>query len=253
MISNTASSSGGGADKTTLYNCTVAGNVAGSFAGGVNGATLYNSIVYYNSAPSSSNWSGSTLTFCCTTPSTGFGGISFTPLFANLAGGDLRLQSNSPCINSGTNYYAVTAADLDGNPRIIAGNVDIGAYELQNPLSTIPHSWLWQYGLPINSSTDAADADGDGTSNWQEWRAGTVPTNALSVFKLLSPVAGAPGVSVSWKSVNGRKYWIERATDLSNVSFLNLQSNISATGSTTSYADTNATGNGPYFYRVGIQ
>jgi len=254
MISNTAYT-GGGANGGILYNCTVAGNAAtNSFGagGGVSGSTLYNSVVYYNSALSGSNWSGGTMTFCCTMPLLGLGGITNAPLFANLPAGDLRLQSNSPCINSGTNGYAVTATDLDGNPRIIAGNVDIGAYEVQSPLSLIRFSWLWQYGLAINASTDSADADGDGASNWQEWRAGTVPTNALSVFKMLSPSPGMPGVNVSWLSVSGRKYWVERASDLADPAFLTLQSNITAAGGTTSYADTNSMGTARFFYRVGI-
>ncbi len=47
------------------------------------------------------------------------------------ANGDLRLQSNSPCINAGNNAYVSNTIDLDGNPRIVSGTVDIGAYEYQ--------------------------------------------------------------------------------------------------------------------------
>src|SRR4051794_10507295 len=39
---------------------------------------------------------------------------------------DLRLQSNSPCINAGNNSYVTSATDLDGNRRIVGGRVDIG-------------------------------------------------------------------------------------------------------------------------------
>ena len=96
--------------------------------------------------------------------------------------GDLRLQSNSPCINAGNNSAATSATDLDGNPRITGGTVDIGAYEYQSPVSQISYAWLQQFSLPINPATDAADPDGDGLNNWQEWRCATDPTNALSVL-----------------------------------------------------------------------
>ena len=99
----------------------------------------------------------------------------------------------------------------------------------KNPASTLPSLWLLQYGMNINNTTDSADPDGDGMTNYQEWRSGSVPTNALSFLKMFAPSNSLPGIGISWQSLAGRKSSFYRSTDLQ--SFLTLQSNISASGS----------------------
>jgi hypothetical protein len=171
------------------------------------------------------------------------------------AGGNLRLQSNSPCINAGDNAYATSTTDLGGNPRIVGGTVDIGAYEYQTPLSMISYAWLQQYGLPINTNTDTADLDGTGMDVYQDWIAGLNPTNALSVLRMTSVTKtnNPPGFVVTWESVNTRTYYVQGSTNLAaQPAFITIQSNIVGQAGTTSYTDTTATNPGPYFYRVGV-
>jgi hypothetical protein len=212
---------GGGADWCTLNNCSLSGNAASFEGGGARGGTLKNCILYYNRAPNGDNYYDSSLVYSCTTPlpTNGIANFANAPLFVNPAGGDLRLQSNSPCINAGANASAAARDDLDGNPRIAGGIIDLGAYEYPSPLSIISYGWLQQYGLATNGSADFTDPDGDGLNNWQEWRCGTNPGNDRSALRLLSPTAGAAGVIVSWQSVSGVNYFLERGTVLEHRHF----------------------------------
>ncbi len=66
----------------------------------------------------------------------GTGNINADPCFIDATGGDLRLSSDSPCIDTGYNNEPnLPATDMDGHPRIIDGDcndteiVDMGAYE----------------------------------------------------------------------------------------------------------------------------
>jgi hypothetical protein len=127
---------GGGAGSCTLNNCTLLGNSSGT-SGGAWGCTLNNCICYDNGGYNPNYDAGCTLNYCCTTPlpTNGAGNIIGPPIFVNEAGGDLHLQSGSPCINAGNNAAAVGATDLEGNLRIANGIVDLGAYEYQGPLA----------------------------------------------------------------------------------------------------------------------
>jgi hypothetical protein len=188
-------------------------------------------------------------------PANGVGNITNAPLFVDYADGNLRLQSNSPCINSGKYAYVTSSTDLDGNPRIVGGTVDIGAYEYQTPVSMISYAWLQQYGLPIDTTIDTTDPDGTGMNIYQDWIAGLNPTNALSVLQMTSATAtnNPAGLVVTWESVSGIMYFLQSSTNLAaQPPFSTIQSNIAGQAGSTSYTDITATNAGPYFYRVGV-
>jgi len=143
----------------------------------------------------------------------GVGSITTNRRF-HLAAGNLRLQSNSPCINAGRNALASGGTDLDDFAAHRRGTVDIGAYEFQSPVSLLSYAWLQQYGLPLDGSADTSDPDGDQFTNYQEWRAGTDPlTRSLScVFSF--PARLGSNLVLRWESVPGRSYELESSTNL---------------------------------------
>lgn len=265
LTGNSASTTGGGgAYDSTLINCTVVGNAATGWQGVGGGANycwltnciLYDNVAYYPPGPGASNYAGGTLSYCCTAPmpASGIGNLVDVPRLADEANGDFHLLASSPCINSGKNAPVTLSTDLDGNPRIVAGTVDIGAYEFQDPRSVISYAWLEQYGLPTDGSADFVDSDGNGMNNWEKWIAGLNPTNAHSVLALLPPFTSGSGLEITWQSVSNRLYFLQRCTNLNvPLVFSTIQTNIQGQTSTTSFIDTTAIGGGPYFYRVGVQ
>jgi hypothetical protein len=261
FANNSSANYGGGSARSTLVNCTLVGNSAHRGFLGEGGGGSYkdffvlNCIVYNNTATIGSNYLLSSMINCCTAPlASGPGNVANAPLFVNPAAGDFHLQFNSPCINGGNNAFVSVATDLDGNSRIKGGTVDIGAYEYQNPSSVISYAWLQQYGLSTDGAADFIDSDNDSMNNWQEWIAGTDPTNPLSVLKMLNPSNRVSGVSVNWQSVSNRTYYLQSSTNLSaQPAFSTIQSNIQGRTGTTTITNTSATNSGPYFYRVGVQ
>jgi hypothetical protein len=256
ILVDNISTNGGGAYQSTLVNCTVVANTSTRPGGGILSCSAANCIIYENNN-GDFYANSSPLNYCCIPPPapSGLRNITNAPLFVNLAAGDYHLQSLSPCINSGDNAYVQTTTDLDGNPRIVGGTVDIGAYEYQTPVSMASYAWLQQYGLGITNGIDTADLDGTAFNIYQDWIAGLNPTNSASVLAMLTPVAtnSTAGIKVSWKSIIGISYFLQRSTNLtSQPPFATIQTNIIGQTNTTSYIDTSATNGVPYFYRVGV-
>jgi hypothetical protein len=131
-----------------------------------------------------------------------------------------------------TNGTAVTGMTFDNNStstNFIWSNVQTSGVlvaTFTNQVTTnapagVPYEWLAGYGL-TNYDTDAvADQDSDGLKAWQEYIAGTNPTNTSSCFKAAQAVRN----TISWSPVSGRVYSVYWSTNLMK-GFTALNTNI---------------------------
>jgi len=111
------------------------------------------------------------------TPEPGIGEISWDPLFIDKKAGDYHLLAGSPCINAGDpNYIAEpNETDLDGRPRVIAGRIDMGAYEFNHiPVAEagpnqIVYAWIDGIAEVTLDGNDSYDADGDELTYLWSW------------------------------------------------------------------------------------
>jgi len=150
-----------GGGSPTIVNCTIADNrqYAGIYCQGGH-VNIHNSILWKNTLLTGEPNSilledGATAAVTYSDVQGGWpgaGNIVADPWFIDPNGGNYRVTPISQCINTGDNS-AVTPSvmtDLDDNPRIVNGTVDMGAYEFQ--------------GIQILYVDDDAAQFGNGTS-----------------------------------------------------------------------------------------
>lgn len=119
----------------------------------------------------------------------------------------------------------------------------------------IPNWWKQQYGFdPLDPTVADADPDHDGANNLQEYLAGTNPTNAASVFHIISAAKTNLNVRVTWSTVGGHNYVLQTNGDLGAGTFADFGPVISVGGTdegTTNYLDPGAaTNHSSRFYRI---
>jgi hypothetical protein len=122
-------------------------------------------------------------------------------------------------------------------PRRVTAN-----FEANVVTNGVPEWWLAENDLSINDAGALADTDGDGVANWKEYRAGTDPRDANSIFRVsvVPPPSWDPiQYTIRWPATYGRFYTLWSATNL-NHGFSVLASNLWPTPPTN------------YFYRNAI-
>ena len=195
FLDNVASLGGGGGiwvdtDNTgasgSLESCVVAGNVAAGSGGGVRASRLvfvWNCTIVNNQATTGGGLSASLLDpsrvrqcilwdndggeidgltsgiLYCDVEG-GFGGtgnLDVDPHFADPAVDDFHLMSTSACVDAGDPVIAFSSGtDIDGDPRVLFGRIDIGADEAtvpKGPWTFLGHALGGVGGAPSLSGT----------------------------------------------------------------------------------------------------
>jgi sugar lactone lactonase YvrE len=126
------------------------------------------------------------------------------------------------------------------------------------PQDTISDEWKIKFFGSVDSplADPNADPDHDGSPNWQEYLAGTDPTNPDSHLHLTPPAEkvsqGKKQIVMDWLSAPGKSYVIETTTDLSSGQWTPISSSISGDGYAKEFADPNVLKHTQY-YRIHLQ
>jgi len=183
---------------------------------------------------------------------------------------NVLLGNSANFLITASNYYRIASLTTNGTlvgisfdnnstatnfvwNSVQSGGVLVAAFTAQvatNPAST-PYWWLAQYGLTNFNAEALEDTDGDGLENWQEYIAGTSPTNPASNFRITGSSATAQGAVIRWSSVSNRFYDLSKTTNLL-ITFagMNGASNLPATPPENVYTD--PVQSGAAFYKIGV-
>jgi len=205
------------ASDTEIRHCTFSGN------SGTHGGVLYpfettvtftNCILWGDSASSSEDeihpgWMSTvTVTYSDVEGGyTGTGNIDSDPLFAG--GGDYKITTGSPCIDTGTDAGVV--ADRDGTERPQYSGYDMGAYEYYDPMAVelvrfeaVPGS----LGIVLAWET-ASEIDSAGFHLWRSASAGE-PFDRITAEMIAAEGGLFWGASYTYEDLEvemGRTYW----------------------------------------------
>ena len=116
----------------------------------------------------------------------------------------------------------------------------------------VPVSWLQQYGFTGDYNAAAlGDQDADGMATWQEYYAGTNPTNSASVW-LISALAAQNAKVLKWPSVTNRLYTVTWSTNPAGP-WTPLAIELAPTPPQNTYSDTSHAADSQAYYRVSIR
>jgi hypothetical protein len=114
----------------------------------------------------------------------------------------------------------------------------------------MPDTWESAHGFdPTDPSDAAADADGDGATNLQEFLSGTAPRNAENSVRLLRVQSAGSDVQVTFQAAPGRSHALQRAVQLNAPAWQTVADELVVHEGRATGVHRNAA-NGRWFYRV---
>jgi hypothetical protein len=154
-------------------------------------------------------------------------------------------------IGAGGAPDATTSYQLESFPATAC----VESAALPTPSLTSDDWKLAFFGSLTNSlAADNVDADGDGMPNWQEYLAGTNPTDATSCLRFSSAAfnaAGLPGVALNWLTAPDKTYVVESQPALGGTNWTAVNTN-SGDGNYYQLLITNYSGSAR-FYQIRLQ
>lgn len=112
-------------------------------------------------------------------------------------------------LSPGDATKTVSVQFRDGADNISASITDTIIFEFDQDGDGMPDRWERDFFGDTTSTVAAADSDGDGMSNLEEFLAGTDPTDASSVYlgATITPATGSD-LTLTWSTIVGRRYRI---------------------------------------------
>lgn len=118
----------------------------------------------------------------------------------------------------------------------------------------IPDDWEQTYGLDVSNGADAAaDFDGDGATNGEEFLAGTNPKSFSQSLRLHLAIGTEEAGVLSFESVSGKLYLLESSADLERATWETVQDGIYGTGLRLEVPLSNVVNRAARFFRLRLK
>ena len=184
-------------------------------------------------------------------------GVALTPNTLKVPTAPAQVDRSTLLINTQAVTFvnpaqAVMTLAANERGRIERVDLQMAVAPIDSDGDGLPDDWeMAHFGSLAHAGN--GDADSDGLSNVNEYRAGTDPNDPNSCFAFIN-ILPAPqgGIEVKWSSVPEKSYVVQRSSNLSS-GFTTIATGQAATPPFNSYRDATATGEGPFFYRLQIE